>query len=138
MVFLSGNHKAARPTARCLNTGTVPSWTDLVAFLLLAAWSLRAPVRLPVVRPPAPHPALGRVMGGLWIVLVAVTVAGGGSLLWSFVRARLTFADLGQVSVLALATPARVVVLIALASLIWAPIGVWIGLRAAGPLSKCN
>ena len=37
MVFLSGDLKATRPIARFLNTGTVPKWADLVAFLLLAA-----------------------------------------------------------------------------------------------------
>jgi hypothetical protein len=37
MVFLSGDPKAARPLARFLRVGTVPSWADLVAFVLLAA-----------------------------------------------------------------------------------------------------
>ena len=89
------------------------------------------PVRLPMMRLPKPHPALGRVMDLLWLTLVAVTLAGGVWLLWSFLSARLTFGDVGEVSLLGLATLLRVVVLIALASLIWVPIGVWIGLRPA-------
>lgn len=89
------------------------------------------PVQLPAVRLPKPHPALGRVMDLLWLTLVAVTLAGGVWLLWSFLSARLTFGDVGEVSLLGLATLLRVVVLIALASLIWVPIGVWIGLRPA-------
>jgi NitT/TauT family transport system permease protein len=88
-------------------------------------------MRLPAVRLPKAHPALGRVMDLLWLALVAVTVAGGVWLLWSFLSARLNLGDVGEVSLLGLATLARVVVLIALASLIWVPIGVWIGLRPA-------
>jgi NitT/TauT family transport system permease protein len=52
---------------------------------------------------------------GLWIVL--------------FIRASVTPGEIGWVFVLGLITAARVLVLIALASLIWVPIGVWIGLR---------
>jgi NitT/TauT family transport system permease protein len=102
-----------------------------LAGLSRVASGLRPPVRLPAVRLPAPHPMVGRVIDVLWMALVVFTVMGGVWLLWSFLRAHLTFGDLGQVSLLGLATLARVVVLIALATLVWVPIGVWIGLRPA-------
>jgi NitT/TauT family transport system permease protein len=47
----------------------------------------------------------------------------------SFVAAELSWRDLGIASVLGLFTLARVAVLMVLASLIWVPIGVWVGLR---------
>ena len=92
---------------------------------------LRSPVRLPAFRLPTPPSIVLRSLDGLWLALVAVTAMGAGWLLWSFLSARLTFVDLRQVSLLGLATLIRVVVLIALASLIWVPVGVWIGLRPA-------
>jgi NitT/TauT family transport system permease protein len=46
-----------------------------------------------------------------------------------FVAEGITPADVGTTMVLGLATLSRVVVLIAMASLIWVPIGVWVGTR---------
>jgi len=46
-----------------------------------------------------------------------------------FVVRETSYAEIGQVFLLGLVTALRVVVLIFLASLIWVPIGVWIGLR---------
>jgi len=112
------------------------AWTRSLARSLArlsgaAAGPLHPSVRRRAVRLPAPPPALGRILDALWLALVGATVIGGAWLLWSFLSVRLSLADLGQVSLLGLATLARVVVLIALATLIWVPIGVWIGLRPA-------
>ncbi len=41
----------------------------------------------------------------------------------------ITLSDIGTVTLLGLATLTRVVVLIAIASAIWVPIGVWVGTR---------
>ncbi len=76
-------------------------------------------------------PAAGRALDGLWIALAAVAGLGATWLLWSFVSASLTLTDAATAFGLGLATLARVVVLIALATVIWVPIGVWIGLRPA-------
>ena len=53
------------------------------------------------------------------------------ALLWIvlFIRGRVALAEIGWVFVLGGITALRVMVLIALASLIWVPVGVWIGLR---------
>jgi NitT/TauT family transport system permease protein len=47
----------------------------------------------------------------------------------AYLHTTLTLADAGHAVLLALATLARVVVLMILATLIWVPVGVWIGLR---------
>ena len=50
---------------------------------------------------------------------------------FAFATEDVTLADVGTTMLLGLATLARVVVLIAIASVIWVPIGVWVGTRAA-------
>jgi NitT/TauT family transport system permease protein len=62
------------------------------------------------------------------VVLLALA---GLSLIWivDFIRAGVAPSEIGWVFVLGLITAIRVLVLIAVASLIWVPIGVWIGLR---------
>jgi NitT/TauT family transport system permease protein len=69
-----------------------------------------------------------------WITFQwAVIVFGLAAIaLWQavhFVTADITLADIGTTLLLGLATLTRVVVLIALASVIWVPIGVWVGTR---------
>jgi NitT/TauT family transport system permease protein len=92
---------------------------------------LAARVRLP--RRPAVRVRLGpgaeRAANYAWIVLVAATVAVGLALIWSYVSRTLTWRDAFEAFGLASLTLVRVVVLIALTSLIWVPVGVWIGLR---------
>src|SRR5439155_12259976 len=55
----------------------------------------------------------------------------GAAIVWIvvFIRASVAPSEIAWVFVLGLITAVRVMVLIALASLIWVPIGVWIGLR---------
>ncbi len=65
----------------------------------------------------------------IWIaVVVAFTVYS----LWAiyrYIATELVWSEVGRVLVLGLITMLRVIVLIAAASVIWVPIGVWIGLR---------
>jgi NitT/TauT family transport system permease protein len=49
----------------------------------------------------------------------------------TFAAAELHWSDLGEAFLLGLVTLLRVIVLMVLASLIWVPIGVWLGLRPA-------
>jgi NitT/TauT family transport system permease protein len=62
------------------------------------------------------------------IVLLALA-AGASAWLVAFIRQSIDLAEIGWVFLLGLATAARVLVLIGVASVIWVPIGVWIGLR---------
>jgi NitT/TauT family transport system permease protein len=70
-----------------------------------------------------------RVVDGVWVLVLAVVLAYAAWQVVSFVSTSLTWRDLGIAFVLGLCTLARVVVLMVVASLIWVPIGVWVGLR---------
>jgi NitT/TauT family transport system permease protein len=76
-------------------------------------------------------PEASRALDGLWIALVGVAAAAAAWFLWSFLAHSLNWSDAAAAFGYGLATLARVVILIALTSLIWVPIGVWIGLRPA-------
>ncbi len=65
----------------------------------------------------------------LWIAFVLAAAAGA---LWEvaqFVLSGATIADVGKAFLLGLTTLARVFVLIAAATLVWVPVGVWVGTR---------
>ncbi|MDR7298727.1 NitT/TauT family transport system permease protein [Pelomonas aquatica] len=81
-------------------------------------------------RPQPPNPLWARA----WDALVAALVLFAVGRLVSFVHTEVGWGEAAHVFKLGLYTLARVVVLIAVASLIWVPIGVWIGLhpRIAG------
>ena len=72
-----------------------------------------------------PRPAFDRAFD---IALLALAAVAGGWIA-SFIRESIDLAEIGWVFLLGLATAVRVLVLIAVASVIWVPIGVWIGLR---------
>ena len=76
-------------------------------------------------------PKAARAFDAVWMGLVAIAVAVAVWFLWTFLSRTLAWGDALTAFGLGLATLARVVVLIAIASLIWVPIGVWIGLRPA-------
>jgi NitT/TauT family transport system permease protein len=80
-------------------------------------------------RRPAPSVWDGRLGDWVWFAVLAVVGVGA---LWktaSFVLSGVTAGEIGHVVVLGLITLLRVVVLIALASIVWVPIGIAIGLR---------
>ncbi|HEV8681044.1 MAG TPA: ABC transporter permease subunit, partial [Stellaceae bacterium] len=62
---------------------------------------------------------------------IVLLVFAGASIVWIalFIRVSVPPAEIGWVFVLGLITAVRVLVLILLASLIWVPVGVWIGLH---------
>jgi NitT/TauT family transport system permease protein len=70
-----------------------------------------------------------RLLDVVWFLVVAALLMFALTRLGTFVSAELHWSDLWQALLLGLITLLRVVVLIVLASLIWVPIGVWIGLR---------
>ena len=71
------------------------------------------------------HPAVERV----WQALVAIVVLWALFLIGRYVMRYLVWHDVFIATMLACLTMIRVMVLIAIASVIWVPIGVWIGLR---------
>ena len=93
-------------------------------------WSFRVLAR--------PHRAEARttfdVRTARWIDWAwgAAVIAGALFAFWKaarFVMTEVALAEVGRATMLGLATLTRVVVLIAIASVIWVPIGIWIGLR---------
>jgi NitT/TauT family transport system permease protein len=78
-------------------------------------------------RPQSERPS--RVLDAVWLVMLLALLAWAGWLIVAFVATELTWHDLGVTVLLGLFTLARVMVLMVVASVIWVPIGVWIGLR---------
>lgn len=70
-----------------------------------------------------------RIGNALWTALITAAVLFAGWTIIAYVSRTLSWSDGLAVFGLACLTMLRVLVLIALASLIWVPIGVWIGLR---------
>ena len=97
---------------------------------VMALVSSRVAQRLPEIPSVARRSRrFGRAVDIIWAAILV-----GGSLaalaeIAHFVRAEVGWAEVGHVFVLGAITLLRVVVLIALAALVWVPIGVWIGLR---------
>jgi NitT/TauT family transport system permease protein len=91
-------------------------------------------VRLPVARFPFSMTGLarlwhGRVGDAIWLAIVLALTGYALLLIVDYLHANLGVSDVLGAFGLGLITLVRVVVLIAIASLIWVPVGVWIGLR---------
>ncbi len=70
-----------------------------------------------------------RLVDACWLALLFLVLAWAMARIAGFVAGDLAWSDVGTALLLGLITLTRVAVLIALASLVWVPIGVWIGLR---------
>jgi NitT/TauT family transport system permease protein len=86
------------------------------------------PFSLGLRRPTDERPP-SRVVDAIWVLILAIVLAFAAWQVVSFVATTLTWRDLGIAFVLGLCTLARVAVLMVVASLIWVPVGVWVGLR---------
>ncbi|MPV56437.1 sulfonate ABC transporter permease, partial [Burkholderia sp. HI2761] len=113
--------------------------TRLIHQLLVpAGWlfakAARIPLRLPLSGAmrfalPKVEKKASRTVDIAWAGLLLI---GTAYIVWrvvSFVATGVTMPEVGHVLVLGLITLLRVVVLISIASVIWVPIGVWVGLR---------
>ncbi len=78
---------------------------------------------------PAPPQVVNRAFDMIWIGLVVGFTLWGAWSVACFVTTHLSWREVGAAFGLGLITLVRVLVLIALASVVWVPIGVWIGLR---------
>jgi NitT/TauT family transport system permease protein len=76
-------------------------------------------------------PTAERRLDRAWLILVIVLAALGAAAVVDYVATHLSWRDVLTAFGLGVLTLIRVLVLIALASAIWVPIGVWIGLRPA-------
>lgn len=70
-----------------------------------------------------------RIIDALWLALVLAGAAYIGWEIVHYIGTALDWSDAWSVTLMGFATLARVVVLMILATLVWVPIGVWIGLH---------
>ncbi|SDB59338.1 NitT/TauT family transport system permease protein [Pseudomonas sp. NFACC23-1] len=108
--------------------------TRLVPLVLLTLGSIKASLflekipRLPSIRFKT-SARVSRAADLAWLALVAVACIAGILQLSRFIGSTLGWEDVASTFGLGLVTLVRVGVLIVLASLVWMPIGVWIGLN---------
>jgi NitT/TauT family transport system permease protein len=96
-------------------------------FHSIALLRLQLPKRAP--RPAGPNPLLSRMVDILWLLAIAAALLWAGWQIVTYVRTELSWPDLWVAVEFTLFTMLRVIVLMALATIVWVPIGVWIGLR---------
>ena len=80
---------------------------------------------------PAPSARASRRADVLLLAVLALVSAGALWVIVSYVSTELAWGDLREAVLLGLLTLVRVVSMIALATLVWVPVGVWLGLRPA-------
>ncbi|WP_027913192.1 ABC transporter permease subunit [Pseudomonas sp. URIL14HWK12:I7] len=108
--------------------------TRLVPLVLLALGSIKASLfleklpRLPSIRFKT-SARVSRTADRVWLALVAAACIAGILQLSRFIGSTLGWEDVASTFGLGLITLVRVSVLIVLASVVWVPIGVWIGLN---------
>ena len=86
--------------------------------------------RRPAPRAKVPgHSAPGRIGQAIWLAAVVASLIWAVWLIVGYVAQSLALGDVLWVFGLATITMVRVLLLIAVASVVWVPIGVWIGLR---------
>jgi len=81
------------------------------------------------LRMPARGGPPSRIIDVLWLAIVAASTFYAGLRAYQYLSATLSPSDVFAAFGYGLITLLRVIVLIALATLIWVPVGVWIGLR---------
>ncbi|TMJ49036.1 MAG: ABC transporter permease subunit [Alphaproteobacteria bacterium] len=80
-------------------------------------------------RVPAGKGPPSRIADAIWLALIAVSTGYAGWRAYSYLSATLGPGDVFSALGYGFVTLARVIVLVALATLIWVPVGVWVGLR---------
>ncbi len=76
-------------------------------------------------------PVLSRTIDIVWIVAIGLLAVYAAWQTVLFISSTLSWGDMFEAMGLTLITMARVVILLAIASVIWVPIAVWVGLRPA-------
>ncbi|HEV7911288.1 MAG TPA: ABC transporter permease subunit [Methylocella sp.] len=95
----------------------------------IALLRMELPVRSSPFVPQSP--ALSRAIDILWVACVGLCTVWAGWLIVDYVRQELSWSDFWQSVLYTIFTMVRVVLLMALATLVWVPAGIWIGLRPA-------
>src|SRR5271170_8027308 len=107
-----------------LRLGVTPVFVALRGVSLL-------PLRLPLVAPTRSRSSdePSRLIDAIWILIVIAVAAWAAWLTITYIATELNWDEVLHVFVLTFYTLIRVIVLMALATVVWVPISVWIGLR---------
>jgi NitT/TauT family transport system permease protein len=107
-----------------LRLGVTPVFAALRGVSLL-------PVRLPTIAPARNQTSdePSRLIDAIWILIVIAVAAWAAWLTITYIATELNWDEVLHVFVLTFYTLIRVIVLMALATVVWVPISVWIGLR---------
>jgi len=97
-------------------------------FHAVALLRMELPVRK-AASPARETPVLSRLIDAVWLAAVGVVTLWAAWLIIAYIRQELSWADVGQSILYTFFTMVRVILLMALATLVWVPVGVWIGLR---------
>ncbi len=95
-------------------------------FRSIALWRVELPKR---TRSKSAQPATSKWLDRLWLCFVVAVALYAVWMIYAYLSQTLTWADLGQSILFTLFTMLRVILLMILASLVWVPVGIWIGLR---------
>jgi NitT/TauT family transport system permease protein len=101
---------------------------DQLVFVFNATSGMRL-ARKPRAVVKTTSPVASKVWDGVWVGLLVLAVAVALWKIVSYVSASLTWYDLGEALLDGVYTMIRVIVLMVLATAVWVPIGVWLGLR---------
>jgi NitT/TauT family transport system permease protein len=108
-------------------TRVVRELSDMLGAIIGTVFRLRlsrgASVQMDENRQPS------RLVDGIWYFFIAMLAAFAAWKIIGFIAGALTWRDLGTAVLMGAYTMTRVVVLMAIAALVWVPIGVWVGLR---------
>ena len=106
-----------------LRLGVTPIFAALRGVSLL-------PVRLPTIAPrSSSSDEPSRFIDAIWILIVIAVAAWAAWLTITYIATELNWDEVLHVFVLTFYTLIRVIVLMALATVVWVPISVWVGLR---------
>jgi NitT/TauT family transport system permease protein len=106
-----------------LRLGVSPA---LAALRSVSLWPLRFPT-IAAAQKTSKEPS--RLLDAIWILIIVAVAAWAAWLTVSYIATEISWDEVAQVFVLTFYTLIRVVALMALATLVWVPISVWIGLR---------
>jgi NitT/TauT family transport system permease protein len=106
-----------------LRLGVSPVFAALRSVSL---WPVRFPTIVPAQKT-SKEPS--RLLDAIWILIIVAVAAWAAWLTVSYIATEISWDEVAHVFVLTFYTLIRVVLLMALATLVWVPISVWIGLR---------
>jgi NitT/TauT family transport system permease protein len=98
-------------------------------FHAIALLRMELPIRTSASVPQSP--ALSRLIDIVWVALVGLATIWAGWLIIDYIRQELSWSDVRRSVLYTIFTMVRVILLMALATVVWVPVGVWIGLRPA-------